>query len=79
MNDKILSGKALLSQFKEPFYVKQILIISFYDTIKSRIFDVKKGSTRKVKYALSKDDSSNGRAVVLYPADPGSNPHSGSV
>ena len=25
------------------------------------------------------DDSSNGRAVTLYPADPGSNPHSGSL
>ena len=25
------------------------------------------------------DDSSNGRAVALYPADPGSNPRSGSV
>ena len=28
---------------------------------------------------LSMDDSSNGRAVALYPADPGSNPRSGSV
>jgi hypothetical protein len=28
---------------------------------------------------LSMDDSSNGREVALYPADPGSNPHSGSV
>ena len=27
----------------------------------------------------SMDDSSNGRAVALYPADPGSNPCSGSV
>ena len=25
------------------------------------------------------DDSSNGRAVALYPVDPGSNPRSGSV
>ena len=25
------------------------------------------------------DDSSNGRAVALYPADPGSNPRSGSI
>ena len=25
------------------------------------------------------DDSSNGRAVALYPANPGSNPRSGSV
>ena len=43
LNDKILSGKALLSHFKEPFCVKQISIISFYDTIKSWISDVKKG------------------------------------
>ena len=28
---------------------------------------------------MSMDDSSNGRAVALYPADPGSNPRSGSV
>ena len=27
----------------------------------------------------SMDDSSNGRAVALYPADPGSNPHSGPI
>ena len=25
------------------------------------------------------DDSSNGRAIALYPADPGSNPCSGSA
>ena len=32
------------------------------------------------KYSkLSMGDSSNGRAVALYPADPGSNPRSGSV
>ena len=28
---------------------------------------------------MSMDDSSNGRAVALYPADPGSNPRSGSI
>ena len=32
-----------------------------------------------LKEWLSMDDSSNGRAVALYPADPGSNPRSGSV
>ena len=30
-------------------------------------------------FNMSMDDSSNGRAVALYPADLGSNPHSGSV
>ena len=36
--------------------------------------------TPYIKYnVLSMDDSSNGRAVALYPADPGSNPRFGSV
>ena len=30
-------------------------------------------------FVLSMDDSSNGRAVALYPDDPGSNPRSGSI
>ena len=34
---------------------------------------------KSIKTILSMDDSSNGRAVALYPADLGSNPRSGSV
>ena len=56
----------------------------FYFVVRHSFFRIYLIIIKQIKVILlvsgeSMDDSSNGRAVALYPADPGSNPRFGSV